>query len=198
MRWDARPSGLRNDPVKRSVRHRRAGLATAIGLSASLAAPAGATPQWSSGAVAAACLVDEANRATEVAFCGALRTDVLFGRESTADIGLGPYLTLGTAAFNDLRGTLGGSVLLPLFEDFPLVVSAGGLATSAAQYGVDAELFFGVRSHNFHGVYNFASGVVLGVQQGFAAPASRALSVGVQVDGVVLALPFLLALGALR
>lgn len=175
----------------------RASAVVAIAMTAPAAARA--EPQWNAAAVAGGCILGTPQDAFEVAaFCGKLRADLLFLRERTSDYGAGPYLSLGTAAFDDLRGAAGLSVLLPVLEDFPAIVSVGGILTDEAQVGLDSSLFFGLRSYNFYGAYNFAGGGVLGFERTFGDGATTAVSIGAQIDGLILALPFLLAWGALQ
>jgi hypothetical protein len=183
-----------------SVKARRVATAAlgAAGVSL-LTVPARAAPQWNASAVASACLRgDDSAVVRSFAFCGAVQGDLLFARERARDVGLGPYLSLSTAAFDDLRVAGGGRLLLPVSEDFPFVISAGGLVTDGGAHGLDASLFFGVRSYNFHSSYNFGAGVVAGVQRTFGDDSSSVLSLGVQLDALVFALPFMLAWGALQ
>ncbi len=156
-----------------------------------------ARPQWSFGAVPAACWSSSQENAVP-RFCGTLTSDLLLFRERTRDAGLGPYLSVGTFAFRDVRFAGGARGLLPIIEDFPLVLSAGALVHDDGRYGVDGSAFFGVRSYNFHGWYNFAAGLVLGVQHTIGEPSETAWTLGARVDGLLLALPFLLAWGALQ
>jgi hypothetical protein len=183
-----------------SVEARRGATAALVAAGVSLPSlPAGAAPQWNASALASACLRgDDSALVRDVAFCGAVQGDVLFARERARDLGLGPYLSLSTAAFGDLRVAAGGRLLFPVSEDFPFVVSAGGLVADDGAPGLDASLFFGIRSYNFHSSYNFGSGVVAGVQRTFGDRSSSVLSLGVQVDALVFALPFMLAWGALQ
>jgi hypothetical protein len=131
-----------------------------------------------------------------VGFCGQARGDVLFLRERTSDFGLGPYLAVGTATFSDLRASAGLSALFPVIEDFPVVLSLGALTRDIDSFGVSGSLFWGLRSYNFHSGYNLAFGVSLAAERTFGAAPSNALSLGVQVDGLVLVMPFLLLIGA--
>lgn len=147
--------------------------------------------------MASGCLLGEGDAAFERgAFCGQARGDLLFFRERTFDFGLGPYLALGTAAFDDLRVSAGVSALLPAIEDFPVVLSLGPLLRDRGDFGLSSSLYWGLRSYNFHGGYNLAFGVLLAGERTFGAEPSNAISLGFQVDGMVLALPFLLLVGA--
>jgi hypothetical protein len=161
------------------------------------ARPAHAAPQWDTGLVASGCLLGDADAAFErVAFCGQARADLLLFRQRTSDFGLGPYLALGSAAFEDLRVSGGVTALLPVVEDFPVVLSVGALARDGGDIGLASSVFWGLRSYNFHGGYNLAFGLSLAGERTFGAQPSNALSLGFQVDGLVLALPFLLLVGA--
>lgn len=161
--------------------------------------PAHADPQWNTGLVASGCLLGEGNATFErVAFCGQARADLNFFRERTSDFGFGPYVAIGTAAFDDLRISAGLSALAPMFEDFPLVFSLGALSRTSGDFGLSTSVFWGLRSYNFHGGYNLAFGLSLAGERTFGAEPSNAISLGVQLDGMVLALPFLLLVGAMQ
>jgi len=160
-----------------------------------LANIAHAEPEWNVAAQTSLCGLGEHGRVWQrTRFCGAIRGDLLFGRERNADFALGPYLTLGTAKFSDARFGGGLSFLVPTFGgDFPFVLSAGALSRNGRDARLSSELFFGLRSHNFHGAYAMASGVVLGGDASMTGDHSNTLYLGLQVDGLWLALPFILA-----
>jgi hypothetical protein len=123
----------------------------------------------------------------------------LFGRARNADFALGPYATLGTAKFSDARFGAGLSLLVPTFSgDFPVVLSAGGLSRNGRDGRLSGEAFFGLRSHNFHGAYAMASGIVLGGDATLTHGRANTLYVGLQVDGLWIALPFILGYEWLR
>ena len=158
-----------------------------------------AAPQWNTGLVASGCLLGDRDALFErVAFCGQARGDVLFLRNRVGDFGVGPYLAVGTAAFDDLRISLGASALLPVVDDFPLVLSLGALGRDRGDFGLTSSVFWGLRSYNFHSRYNLAFGFFLAGERTFGSEPQSALSLGFQVDGFVLALPFLLIGGALQ
>ncbi len=187
----ARRASARRAPTRTGAALLLAALATAHG--------AQAAPQWNAALNPAGCLLgDDSNLFDRAAFCGSLRGDVLFFRHRARDWGLGPYFSAGSAAFEDLRLSLGASALVPVVEDFPLVISLGPLLRDGRHPGVSAQLFGGVRSYNFHGSYNLAFGATLGFERDFSADARNVLSVGLHVDAFVLALPILLLSGALR
>lgn len=157
-----------------------------------------ADPQWNTGLSFAGCEIHrDAPARDALRFCGAARADVLFARERSRDFGLGPYLEVGTAAFRDIRLSAGLSALLPLHDDFPLVISAGYSSREITEPGLDASIFWGLRSFNYHTSYNMAGGLVLQAQQTFGPQPTRTISLGVRVDGLLIALPFLLLRGAL-
>jgi hypothetical protein len=130
-------------------------------------------------------------------WCNGLRADVLFGRERGRDFAFGPYVAIGTAGFWDARYAAGFSVLAPVLEDFPLVLSlgAGGHELDAAQ--LEGWLFWGARTHNFHADYSIAGGLLLGVSRDLIGDEHSALFAGAQIDGLVLALPFVLVYEAI-
>src|SRR5688572_13329139 len=124
-------------------------------------------------------------------WCNGLRADVLFGRERGHDFALGPYAQISTAGFWDARYGAGLSLLAPLSPDFPLVLSlgAGGHELEAAQ--LEGWLFWGTRAHNFHASYSIAAGLLLGASRDLSSAGTSSLFVGAQIDGLILALPFI-------
>jgi hypothetical protein len=159
-----------------------------------------ADPEWNVAAQTSLCGLGEHGRIwRKTAFCGAIRGDMLFGRQRNADFALGPYATFGTAKFSDVRFGAGLSLLVPtLAGDFPLLVSAGALSRNGSDVRLSSEVFFGLRSHNFHGAYAMASGVVVGGDASLTNDHATTLYVGLQVDGLWLALPFILGYEWLR
>lgn len=162
--------------------------------------PLGAEPEWNVAAQTSLCgLGTHGELWKKSAFCGAFRGDLLFGRDRNDSLALGPYLTLGTAKFADARIGGGLSLLLPTFSgDFPVLLSAGGLSRNGSDARLSAEAFFGLRSHNFHGAYAMASGVVVGGDRQLGGAGANTLYVGLQVDGLWIALPFILGYEWLR
>ena len=165
-----------------------------------VAAEVRAEPEWNVAAQTSLCGRGEhASIWKKTGFCGGFRGDLLFGRERNADFALGPYATFGTATFSDVRFGGGLSFLVPTFDgDFPLVLSAGALSRNGSDLRLSSEAFFGLRSHNFHGAYAMASGIVLGGDAAVSGGHGNTLYVGLQVDGLWLALPFILGYEALR
>jgi hypothetical protein len=119
--------------------------------------------------------------------------DVLFGRKSNDDFGIGPFAEVLTA-FNDLQVGGGASALLPVHSYLPLVLSAGGYGRYARadgwEPGVSGQLFWGSRSYNYHGNYVLAGGLRLEFRQGLGASEERSVILAAHLDGQVLALPF--------
>jgi hypothetical protein len=163
-------------------------------------APLQAEPEWNVAAQTSLCgLGDNGAIWRKSAFCGAIRGDLLFGRERNEDFAWGPYAALATAKFSDTRLGAGLSLLVPTFAgDFPLLFSAGGLTRNGSDARLSGEAFFGLRSHNFHGSYAMASGVVLGGDTELNGARRNTLYVGLQVDGLWIALPFILGYQWLR
>jgi len=152
-----------------------------------------ADPEWNVAAQTSLCaLGDSTHIWQKTQFCGAIRGDVLFGRDRNADFALGPYVSLGTAKFADARYGAGLTLLAPTFSgDFPLTLSAGAASRDFDDARIAGQLFFGLRSHNFHGSYAMASGIVLGGDQSVSADHAHTFYLGLQIDGLWLALPFI-------
>jgi hypothetical protein len=134
----------------------------------------------------------------ETRFCNAVTGDVLLGRERNDDFGFGPYAEVSTAGFWDARYGGGLSVLTPVTHDFPLVLSFGAFGHEADAVALGGSAFFGLRSYNFHGAYNFAVGFVASGYRDLGAEGATLVSVGLEIDGFFLAVPFLFAAGELR
>lgn len=130
------------------------------------------------------------------------RGDVLLFRERNADAGVGPYLEVLTTTFRDLQVGGGASVLLPVHDYLPIVVSAGGYARDTKAFGwepgVGASLFWGSRSYNYHSSYGLAAGLLLEGRYGLGASRETSIMLGAQLDFAVLAMPFLIAYEAIR
>jgi hypothetical protein len=163
-----------------------------------LTKPAAAKPQWNAGVEAGVCGRGSGLGLGEPAFCGALRGDVLFLAKRPTDVAVGPSLRLGTAAFDDFRVDLGASVLLPVFDAFPLVVEAGPHLRNLDQPGIYGSLFFGLRSFNHYGHYEMASGLAITAERTFTEGSPSALWLSARIDAAWLLLPFVAGYNALR
>lgn len=158
--------------------------------------PVHAGPQWSASANPGLCV--ESSDERRLVFCGDLHGDLILGRERERDLGAGPYLKLGTVAFDDLRAAGGASLHLPTWDDLALVLSAGPMLDHRGRFGLDSSIFFGVRSFNFHGAYNFGGGLVAFAQRDFSEQPVTVIGLGLRVDVFFLAAPALLGWGALQ
>ncbi len=122
----------------------------------------------------------------------ALHGDVLLGRDRNSDFGIGPYLEVGTAGFDDLRLGGGGSLQIPIHPYVPAVLSLGGYARrfdSEWQQGLAGDLFIGSRSYNFHSAYVMTGGVSLGARYGVGDSKELTLIIAAQLDSSVIWLP---------
>ncbi len=131
-------------------------------------------------------------------WCNGFTADLLFLRERNTDFGLGPYAEISTAGFWDTRYGGGVSALAPVAPDFPLVLSLGAYGHETQSLALGANVFFGLRSYNFHGSYNYAVGFVASGYRDLGADAATLVAIGLELDGLLLALPFLFAAGELR
>lgn len=179
-----------------SLRRVAAALAAATALL--LVVPASARPQWNTGLETGACSSGSSLGFEHVGWCNALHADVLFLRERGNEFGLGPSLRLGTARFDDMRLDAGLSLLVPVFESFPLVLEAGPHLRNFQQPGVFGSAFFGLRSMNRHGHYEIAAGLSLMAERSFGDDGRSALWITARIDGAWLALPFIFAFNAVR
>jgi hypothetical protein len=170
----------------------------AAGLTLAAARPASAKPQWNAGLESGVCGSGSSLGFGNLGWCNAIHGDVLFLREHGRDVGVGPSLRLGSARFDDFRLDAGLSVLLPVFESFPLVLEAGPHLRNLDQPGVFASVFFGLRSFNHYGHYDMATGLSVIAERSFVAGTPSALWITVRIDGSWLLLPFVFGYNALR
>lgn len=177
----------------------------AVTVAVALSAPAecAARPQLSGGVTTGAALTDlRVGAGPRLAYHLGLRADLLFGRGRSADMALGPYVDVATAAFDTLE-TGGGLAWLFPAGSTAFVLSAGGFARGARDLGwspgLASNLFWGSRSYNFHGLYGLTVGLFAEGRYGLdpAIPQADAI-VGARVDLAYLALPFLFAIEAVR
>jgi hypothetical protein len=170
----------------------------AASLTLATARPAHAKPQWNVGLESGVCGSGSTLGFGNLGWCNALHGDVLLLRGSGRDFGLGPSLRVGSARFDDLRLDAGLSVLLPVFESFPLVLEAGPHLRNFDQPGVFASAFFGLRSFNHYGHYDMATGLSLIAERSFTTGTPSALWITARIDGAWLALPFVFVYNGLK
>lgn len=184
----------------RGLRPWRQALRLALGVLASVftAAEARAEPRWNAGLETGVCGTGRVPGFEELAWCNALRADVLFLRQRGDDFGLGPALRLGSVGFDDFRLDAGVSVLLPLFEAFPLQLEAGPHLLDFDQPGAYASAFFGLRNFNHYGNYEMAAGLALTVERAFTTGTPSAIWLTARIDGSWLTLPFIFLYNAAR
>jgi len=153
--------------------------------------------QWNIGATVGLTVRDPGKEAR--AHLG-LRGDALFGRASPWDVGYGPYGEVLTTG-DDVSLGVGGSVLLPVHDVLPVVCSVGMYGRRGGgdwNPGVTGQIFWGVRSFNYHGRYEMAVGVTLQGRVGLGTGAGNALVVALQLDGSLIAMPVVFAVNAFR
>lgn len=128
------------------------------------------------------------------------RGDVLFGRDGNDDFGAGPYLELMSHAFDDLQLGGGASLLLPVLDTFPIVVSGGGYARveDAVEPGLATAFFWGSRSYNYHSGYVMSGGLLAQFRYGLGESEETAIVIGAQLDALVLSLPFVFLFQSIR
>lgn len=171
-----------------------------VSLFASL--PAQAEPQASVGLVAGvAARGQHAQVFEEPAFHVGFHGDVLFGRSSTRDFGIGPYLEALSQAFDDVSVGGGVSLLLPVLDTFPIVLSVGPYVRAAdddfnAQPGIASTLFFGSRSYDSDG-YVMSFGLVAQARVGLDDRRQSSFVLALQVDTAFIASPIVFLVDAI-
>lgn len=139
----------------------------------------------------------------ETLFHLGLRGDVLFGRDKPSNFAAGPYVELCTHAFREVQFGGGLSVLFPVIDYLPIVLSAGmygrkGDDIFGVEAGVTGQLFWGTRSYNFHANYVMAAGLVAQMRYGVGASKETSIVIGAQLDLAAMSLPFQLLINAIR
>lgn len=161
------------------------------------ASPAHADPQTSVGLTIGGVVRDVQGSGTSGAFHLGARGDVLLFRSRNSDMAVGPYVDVATASFHD--ADLGGGLgwLLPVTEDFPLLLSAGGFARDGDgqgwRPGLEGTLLVGPRSYNYHSWYGLAGGLFVQTRWLPQSPSTVDVVIGAQIDVEILALPFVFA-----
>jgi hypothetical protein len=182
-------------------RRRSARCALALGAAWLGASAAHAAPEWHTGVSLGVAGTGASSLWSDTRFYGAVGGDVLFGRARATDVGFGPALAASTVGFSDARLMTGGTVLLPLGDLLALGVTPGGtvrFASGDVLGGVTGRAFFGARAHNFTGSYALAGGLVLGFDQDLGGKKEHALTAALELDGAVLALPFVMLIEWIR
>ncbi len=132
-----------------------------------------------------------------------VRSDVLFGRSSGTDFGVGPYVEVGTFAFDQLQFGGGASLLLPVSETFPLVASFGPYGRyQDDEFGLEAglggALFWGTRSYNFHENYVMVGGLLVGFRESLGPSHESMLVIAAQADLAFIGLPIVMLIDLMR
>lgn len=174
------------------------GLALAVVAVAAWPARAHADPQTSIGLTIGGVVRDvSAGGGVSGAFHLGARGDLLLFRSRNSEMAFGPYADVATASFHD--GDIGGGLgwLVPVTEDFPLLLSAGGFARDGDgqgwRPGVEGTLLVGPRSYNFHSWYGLAGGLFVQTRWVPQSPSTVDVVIGAQIDVEILALPFVFA-----
>jgi hypothetical protein len=131
-----------------------------------------------------------------------VRADLLFLRERDRDMAIGPYVEVGTEAFQSLAIGGGAEWLLPVTESFPLILSAGaaarGVDGAGWEPGLSAGAFFGSRGYNFHSWYGLTGGVFVLARRSLGATRDTDLIAGLELDLSLFAYPAIFLYNALR
>lgn len=129
-------------------------------------------------------------------FTLALRVDFLFLRTRLRAAGVGPFFSLRSDNFADLAPAVGVSVLAPIHEAFPFVLSGG----VTGRWGVEGfhpgaveRIFWGARSYNYTQSYALAIGLFVEARQYFGPMGVRDadLVAGVDLDFQSLVIPWM-------
>jgi hypothetical protein len=131
------------------------------------------------------------------------RGDVMFGRNGPGTFGMGPYVEVMTHDFGELQTGAGASLLIPVLELYPIVVSGGGYLRVPWQapggpladkhYGVEpgvaATLFLGTRSFNYSNSYEITVGLIGQARFGLGESRETSFVVAAQLDMAAIWVP---------
>jgi hypothetical protein len=161
-----------------------------------------AAPQWNSALVAGIAGAGDGSAVWErTQFYGGVRGDVLFLRDGPLSAGLGPSLEVATAAFADVRAIAGARALVPFGDLWGIAIEPGGYVRSSdagALPGFSARAWFGIQTYNYQGAYSPRGGLTVGYAQDFGDSDSHAIVIAAEIDGLILALPFVLLYESFR
>jgi hypothetical protein len=126
-------------------------------------------------------------------FALALRVDVLY-RPGPRAFGVGAFLSTRSDNFADIAQAAGVSILLPISETFPFVISAGGAVrydASGVAFGPLERIEWGPRSYNYNTPYVLSGGLFAESRQ-FVVGGNAGYDVVFGVDGdlELLAIPW--------
>jgi hypothetical protein len=187
--------------VKLAVAAALCGAALCVSFDARIAS---AAPQLSTGlTLGVAGNGDRSQIWSSTGFTMGARGDLLLGRSRDADFGIGPYLeVLTTTGFSDFQTGGGASLLVPVTQYFPLVLSAGGFASHDSawgwQPGLAADIFWGSHGYNYHSMYALTAGLFVDGRYALGESRQVSLLAGARIDFELIFLPFLLAYEAIR
>jgi hypothetical protein len=152
-------------------------------------------PSWDTGLLLGVCGVGNERAWQVTKFCIGGLIDMMFLREQEDETGLGGYLALGSAGFRDVRVSGGVTSVVSLIDWFSLSLRGGGLGvltSQGVQPGVEGYIGLGHRSVSLSSRYALSHSFFAGMQYALKSsglPASHAIWVGLQIDGVWLTAP---------
>jgi len=131
----------------------------------------------------------------ETVFHLGARGDVMF-RNGSRTFGIGPYVEVMTHDFGELQTGAGGSLLIPITELYPIVLSGGAYVRIPWQgpvgpladkrYGVEPGLagtiFLGTRSYNWHNSYEITVGLIGQARFGLGDSHETSFVIAAQLD----------------
>jgi hypothetical protein len=169
---------------------------------ATFAKSALADPQWDVGLTSGvAGLGRPGSFWSNTAYYGSIRGNLIFGRSSEHDVGVGPALEVATTNFDDLRLLGGATAVLPLGDLFAVSATPSVYVRAhddTTSPGVSGRLFLGFKSYNYESAYAMGAGLLLGFDQDLGGSKEHAAVVAVQLDALIVALPFALVYQLIR
>lgn len=164
-----------------------------------LTTTAQAEPQWNAAVVPGVAWVRAGGGSARPFYLGG-QADVLFGRSSNASWGIGPMARVGSYRFSDLQLQAGASVLVPVHDYLPFVLSGGVYSQrdDVVRTGGFASLYWGTRSYNHHGKYVMTGGLVLEARRTAGDGGEKTVLLGANLDLQAVLLPVVMLVNAFR
>ena len=125
--------------------------------------------------------------------------DLLFGADREGDFEVGPYVLFRTQGFDTAESGGGVTLLVPIANGLPLMISAGGFVdwASDTQPGLEGRIFWGLRSYNYRSVVALTNGIFVSTLYE-PSPHNTAIVGGLSLDLVGLSLPLVFVAQAIR
>lgn len=146
--------------------------------------PQAATTQFNISLVVGGTMAMRDNPDRDLHLSYGLRPEVIFGRSSQRDLGVGPFVELLRIASADFTTGIGGTLVIPVGRSRALAPSLGVYYqdSDVAEPGVSAGLAYGFRQFNSVTSFDGTFGLRLDGRYGFGDHRQRSITLSLQAD----------------